>query len=97
MYEKINFRTDLALERRDLYKKANRLDNEINGIETEEEENSEKIRTVRVKVVNDNGAQAIGKPVGDYITIDIQKLKIATEEDIRQCCKCTFKGITYSN
>ena len=32
-----NFRTDLAVERRDIYKKANKLD-EIDGIETEEEE-----------------------------------------------------------
>ena len=35
---KLNFRTDLALERRDLYKKANKLDNEIEGIETQEEQ-----------------------------------------------------------
>lgn len=83
MYDKINFRTDLAVERRELYKKANSLENEIDGIETEEEENGESIKTVRVKVVNENGAKAIGKPVGDYITIDIQKLKIATDEDIR--------------
>lgn len=62
MFNEINFRTDLALERRELYKKANKLDNEIDGIETEEEENGESIKTVRVKVVNENGAKAIGKP-----------------------------------
>ena len=28
-----NFRTDLASERRDIYKKANKLENEIDGIE----------------------------------------------------------------
>ena len=33
----INFRTDLALERRDLYKRANNIENEVDGIETEEE------------------------------------------------------------
>ena len=27
-----NFRTDLASERRDIYKKANKLENEIDGI-----------------------------------------------------------------
>lgn len=63
MFNEINFRTDLALERRELYKKANKLDNEIDGIETEEEENGESIKTVRVKVINENGAKAIGKPV----------------------------------
>ena len=32
-----NFRTDLALERRDLYRKAHNIQEEIDGIETEEE------------------------------------------------------------
>lgn len=78
-----NFRTDLALERRDLYKKANGLENEIDGIEIEEDKTDEKIQISRVKVLNEKGAEAIGKPVGDYITIDVQKLKVATDEDIR--------------
>ena len=33
-----NFRTDLASERRDIFKKANSIENEINGIESEKEE-----------------------------------------------------------
>ncbi len=90
---KINFRTDLALERRDLYKKANSLDKEIDGIETEEEENGPRIRTARVKVLDENGAQAIGKPIGNYITIDIQKLKIATEEDIQESAEVLAKEL----
>lgn len=90
---KLNFRTDLALERRDLYKKANKLDNEIEGIETQEEQPQEKIRTARVKVLNEKGAEAIGKPIGSYITIDIQKLKIATEEDIMEAAKVLAKEL----
>lgn len=93
MFNQINFRTDLALERRDLYRKANRLDKEIDGIETEEEENGPRIRTARVKVLNENGAQAIGKPVGSYITIDIQKLKVATEEDIQESAEVLAKEL----
>lgn len=93
MFNQINFRTDLALERRDLYKKANRLDQEIDGIETEEEENGPRIRTARVKVLDENGAQAIGKPVGSYITIDIQKLKVATEEDIQESAEVLAKEL----
>lgn len=91
--EPFNFRTDLALERRDLYKKANALDKEIDGIETEEEENGPRIKTARVKVLNENGAQAIGKAIGNYITIDIQKLKIATEEDIQQSAEVLAKEL----
>lgn len=33
-----NFRTDLANERRDIYRKANKLTEEIPGVQTEEEE-----------------------------------------------------------
>ena len=72
-----NFRTDLALERRDLHKKANNIENEVDGIETEEEKVDEDIRITRVKVLNENGEKAIGKPIGNYITIDIKKFKIA--------------------
>ena len=76
-----NFRTDLADERTDIYKKNNNIINDIEGIETtvREEEN---IKITEVKVVNENGANSIGKPIGSYITIDIKKLKIATDEEM---------------
>ena len=77
-----NFRTDLASERRDIYKKANNLENEIDGIESEQEEISENIKVERVRILNENGEKAIGKPIGNYITLDIKKLKIAQDEDI---------------
>lgn len=77
-----NFRTDLASERRDLYKKANNLEKEISGIESETEEINENIQVERVKITNEEGEKAIGKPIGNYITIDVKKLKIATQEQI---------------
>ena len=83
MLEKqLNFRTDLASERRDIYRKANSLENEIDGIESEKEEINEKISVERVKITNKQGEEALGKPIGNYITIDIKKLKIAQDEDI---------------
>ena len=72
-----NFRTDLASERRDIYKKSNKLENEIDGIESTKEEKDENIKIERVKIVNESGEKAIGKPIGNYITIDIKKFKIA--------------------
>ena len=77
-----NFRTDLAVERRDIYRKANKIENEIDGVEAEEQEINNKIKVTRVKVINSQGEQAIGKPIGSYITIDVKDLKMATEEDI---------------
>ena len=78
-----NFRTDLALERRDIYQKINSLQ-QIDGIESTEENINENIKVSRVKITNQNGEQAIGKPMGNYITIDVKKLKLATDEDIQK-------------
>ena len=76
-----NFRTDLADERADIFKKSNNITNEIDGIETNVKEEGN-IKITEVKVINENGANSIGKPVGTYITIDINKLKLATDEEI---------------
>lgn len=79
-----NFRTDLASERRDIYKKANGLENEIQGIESQKEEIDENLSVERVKIISEEGEKAIGKPKGSYITIDIKKLKIAQDEEIEK-------------
>ena len=82
-----NFRTDLADERRDLYRKANKIEDEIQGIETEEQQVTEKIKVTRVKITNEQGEQAIGKKRGNYITIDIKKMNIITEEEVEKAAE----------
>jgi len=78
-----NFRTDLADERTDIFKKNNNITNDIDGIETSVRK-EENVKITEVKVTNENGANSIGKPIGSYITIDINKLKIATDEEIEK-------------
>ena len=78
-----NFRTDLALERRDIYQKANKL-NQIDGVESTEEEINDNIKVSRVKITNSKGEEALGKPIGTYVTIDVKKLKMAVEEEIQK-------------
>lgn len=56
-----DFRTDLASERRDLYKKANKIENEINGIKSEKNEIDERISVEKVKITNEEGEKAIRK------------------------------------
>ena len=73
-----NFRTDLALERRDIYQKVNNL-KQIDGIKSTEEEI--------------NGEKAIGKPVGNYVTIDVKKLKLAEDEDIQKASEVVTKEL----
>jgi spore protease len=76
-----NFRTDLADERTDIFKKNNNIVDNIDGIETNVRQ-EENIKITEVRVINENGANSIGKPIGSYITIDIKKLKLATDEEI---------------
>lgn len=78
-----NFRTDLALERRDIYKKINNLQ-EIDGVQSTEENIDENIKVSRVEITNENGEKSLGKPKGNYITIDVKKLKLAGDEEIQK-------------
>ena len=78
------FRTDLAVERREVYKKAKAIENEIDGIEVNEEKFNDRISITRVKVSNEQGEQAIGKPKGEYITLDINKVKYMEDENLEQ-------------
>lgn len=73
------FRTDMAVERRDLYKNANKLEDEINGIECEEEKIDD-ITVTRVKIKNEEGEKALQRKIGNYITIDIKKINNITTE-----------------
>ena len=88
-----NFRTDLALERRDLYNKAHNIEKDIDGIETEEEKENDDITISRVKVTNEKGEEAIGKPIGSYITIDVKNFNIAQNEEIQQASEALTKEL----
>ena len=88
----LNFNTDLADERRDIFRNANRLEGEIPGIEVEEfEENG--IKVSKVIIVSEEGEKAIGKPIGTYITIDIKNLKIAHELEVVKASEVLTKEL----
>lgn len=89
----IDFRTDLADERQDIYKKINKITNDISGVETEQEEISNNIKVIRVKVVNKDGEEKIGKPIGTYTTIDVRNLKIAEDKEIQQASETVSKEL----
>lgn len=78
-----NFRTDLAVERNEIYKEKNNIKSNIDGIEIEEEEKLG-TRITRVNVIDENGEKAIGKIKGIYTTIDINKMKGITDERIEE-------------
>lgn len=64
----LNFRTDLAIEAKEHYAKEHK--NEIDGVIAEEQIiNDSKVTKVRIE--SEEGAKKLGKPIGNYITIDI--------------------------
>lgn len=67
-----NIRTDLAIEARELFGQGNTRD--IPGVAVDVEKNEEYTIT-RVNVQEDVGARIIGKAKGNYITLEIPRLK----------------------
>lgn len=67
-------RTDLAIEAREIYQEEK--NKEIPGVAIDNEEIGDVIVT-RVEVLDDRGAQIIGKPRGKYITLESASLRKA--------------------
>jgi len=67
----LNFRTDMADERVDTYKRVNNL-TEIDGIKVESIRDKS-VTTTIVDVLNENGSRAVKKEIGKYITMELKK------------------------
>ena len=82
MLENYRIRTDLALETTERFKEDNV---EIRGVVIHENYDQEKdIRTTVVKIETENGAKAMGRPQGTYITIEAPNLSIPDEDYHRE-------------
>lgn len=76
----MDFRTDLALERNEVYKKQNNLQ-QIEGVDIENDVKNE-VEISRIKITNEEGEKALNKPIGNYITLDVKQIKLADEEKL---------------
>lgn len=63
-----NVRTDMALEKRELYEK--KFKREIDGV-IAKEETIDEIKVTTVDIINEDGEKKMGKGIGRYITIDM--------------------------
>ncbi len=75
----LNFRTDMADERVDTYKKVKNV-SEVDGIKVETK-NKDGIITTIVEVLNEQGKEALKKEIGKYITIEIADLSKLEKEN----------------
>ncbi|BEI59373.1 GPR endopeptidase [Blautia luti] len=75
-------RTDLALEATERFTEENV---EIRGVEISEDYDEEKdVRTTVVKITTENGARTMGRPQGNYITIEAPGLSMSDEDYHRE-------------
>lgn len=72
----ITIRTDLAIEAQELVEKDH--PKEIPGVEVDVDE-SEEIKITRVKIKTKEAEDIMGKPIGDYVTLEVQRLR---EKDV---------------
>src|SRR4051812_21646745 len=91
MLSKKNIRTDLALETHELIKEntlreKGNANEEPPGVEVENA-GTKDIRITRVKVTSPTGEAAIGKPMGNYITLEVPGLKENDQELFENTCK----------
>ena len=71
-------RTDLALEESEAFEARS---GEKSGIYLREQSNpAEEIKLTRVTILNERGEQALGKPMGEYLTIEANRLAQTDEE-----------------
>ena len=75
----LDFRTDMADERVDVYKRVHNL-SEIDGIKVESKLENE-VTTVTVDVLNEKGSEILKKPIGKYITMELHNIDIMEEKE----------------
>ncbi len=81
-----NIRTDLAMEAREMAQEQGRHD--IPGVQVENFKAEEDISITRVEVVSEIGEKNIGKPIGNYITLEtpgIRDRDPVYEELVKKC------------
>ena len=72
MIKNYSVRTDLALEEKERFESDHV---EISGVVLEEDyDEASELRVTRVEIKTENGAKAMGKPVGTYLTIETPNL-----------------------
>lgn len=82
MMDRYNVRTDLALEQRERFV-SDQI--EIPGVAVEETyDDICEVRVTTVRIETENGAAVMGKPVGNYITLEAPKMAEADESYHRE-------------
>ena len=89
----LSVRTDLAVEAKEIYEKGNKnAKNVIPGVEVKEY-TEEDIKITDVKIINELGEKAMGKPQGTYITIDMPQFTHYDSDIMEQVSRVLAKCV----
>ncbi len=85
----MDLRTDLALEKRELLGRE-----EPEGVESEESDQGG-VKFTKIRVINEKGCEALGKPIGTYITAEIPELmkNPVTDEDMIEAVAAQLRSL----
>lgn len=78
-------RTDLALEAHEIYAEEQHVDS-INGVDIDRFK-KDRVNVTRVKILNKEGSNALKKPIGDYVTLEIPEYVHETQEHFDEITK----------
>ncbi len=92
--ERMRVRTDLALEARESFEGS---EEEVHGVIVEEDYDEHKdIRLTRVQIVSERGAREMGKPMGNYLTLEAPGMASPDEDyhrEISETLACYLKEL----
>jgi len=77
-------RTDLAVEAKALWERSAEKTTQLDGVRAQEHDG-----VTLVEILDDEGAKALGKPVGRYLTMELKKY----DNDIRKNAKCLARQL----
>ena len=71
----MDFRTDLAIESKEMLDENNKGKKvEIPEVEVDEDQYEQGVKVTRIRVTGETGSRIMGKPLGNYITIEVRDL-----------------------
>ena len=79
----MGYRTDLALERKEILEEEGGRIEDIEGIIYEKNEYKEDISVTSIEITNEDAAMKMMKPIGKYITIEVEGI-LEEQDDIKK-------------
>lgn len=85
----LKYRTDLAIENVEMYEEESGTTGDIDGVEMQKIDYDEDIQATRIKIKDSKGETLLQKPMGNYITLEINGL-VDGQEDLKERASKAF-------